>query len=146
MQRQNIIILIQHFSEPIARGNFKKLCEVVGFKTKRVMSYDDNVLIKLRRDYSKDEVVLHLINVVKESKIEIGKLSSYVDELKHRIEIKNNEIKGLNKKIVNARQIHKVKHIEEKIKKTNRENEVLKLKNKELREKLQLKDECSNLT
>lgn len=69
------------------------------------MSYDDNVLIKLRRDYSKDEVVLHLINVVKESKIEIGKLSSYVDELKHRIEIKKNEIKDLNKKIVSARQM-----------------------------------------
>lgn len=31
------------------------------------MAYDDKVLIKLRRDYSKDEVVLHLINVVKES-------------------------------------------------------------------------------
>ena len=110
------------------------------------MSYDDNVLIKLRRDYSKDEVVLHLINVVKESKIEIGKLSSYVDELKHRIEIKKNEIKDLNKKIASARQMHKVRHIEEKIKKANREKELLKLKNKELREKLQLKDECSNLT
>ena len=110
------------------------------------MSYDDNVLIKLRRDYSKDEVVLHLINVVKESKIEIGKLSSYVDELKHRIEIKKNEIKDLNKKIASARQMHKVRQIEEKIKKANRENEFLKLKNKELREKLQLKDECGNLT
>lgn len=27
MQRKNIIILIQPFSEPIARGNFKKLCD-----------------------------------------------------------------------------------------------------------------------
>lgn len=110
------------------------------------MSYDDNVLIKLRRDYSKNEVVLHLINVVKESKIEIGKLSSYVDELKHRIELRKNEIKDLNKKIANARQMHKVRHLEEKIKKTNKENEILKLKNKELRDKLQLKDECNNLT
>jgi len=27
MQRQSIIILIQPLSEPIARGNFKKLCD-----------------------------------------------------------------------------------------------------------------------
>jgi len=27
MQRQSIIILIQPLGEPIARGNFKKLCE-----------------------------------------------------------------------------------------------------------------------
>lgn len=27
MQRKSIIILIQPLSEPIARGNFKKLCE-----------------------------------------------------------------------------------------------------------------------
>lgn len=100
------------------------------------MNYDDNVLIKLRRDYSKDEVVLHLINVIKDSKIEIGKLTSYTDELKHTIQIKNKEIKELNQNIVNAKQIHKVRYLEEKIKKTNKENEILKLKNKELREKL----------
>ncbi len=105
------------------------------------MSYDDNVLIKLRRDYSKDEVVLHLINVVKESKIEIGKLSSYVDELKHTIDLKKNEIKELNKKIANARQLHKVRQLEEKIKKTNRENERIKLENKEIRKKFQLKND-----
>jgi hypothetical protein len=27
MQRKNIIVLIKPLSEPIARGNFKKLCE-----------------------------------------------------------------------------------------------------------------------
>lgn len=27
MQRQNVIILIQPDKEPVARGNFKKLCE-----------------------------------------------------------------------------------------------------------------------
>jgi chromosome segregation ATPase len=110
------------------------------------MSYDDNVLIKLRRDYSKDEVVLHLIKTVKNLKTEVGKLSSYIDELKHRIDLKKDEIKDLNKKISNARQLHKVRQLEEKIKKTNRENERIKLENKELREKLQLKDECNNLT
>jgi cyclophilin family peptidyl-prolyl cis-trans isomerase len=31
MQRQNIIILIEQDKEPIARGNFKKLCEEFNF-------------------------------------------------------------------------------------------------------------------
>lgn len=31
MQRQNIIILIQPNKEPIARGNFKKLCDEFKF-------------------------------------------------------------------------------------------------------------------
>jgi len=100
------------------------------------MSYDDNILIKLKRDYGKDEVVLHLIKVVKDSKTEIGKLSSYVEELKHKIFLKTNEIKGLNQKLNNTRKLHKVRGLEEKLKKSNRENEFLKLKNKELREKL----------
>jgi hypothetical protein len=31
MQRQSIIILIQPLREPIARGNFKKLCDEFNF-------------------------------------------------------------------------------------------------------------------
>ena len=31
MQRQSIIILIQPLGDPIARGNFKKLCEEFNF-------------------------------------------------------------------------------------------------------------------
>ena len=45
------------------------------------MCYEDNVLIKLRRDYSKDEVVMHALNVIKELQIERGKNSSYIEEL-----------------------------------------------------------------
>lgn len=101
------------------------------------MSYDDNVLIKLRRDYSKDEVVLHLIKVVKESKTEIGKLLSCVEELKHKVFLKSNEIKEMNKKLNNTRQLHKVRVVEEKLKKSNIENQSLRLKNKELRDSIE---------
>ena len=45
------------------------------------MCYEDNVLIKLRRDYSKDEVVMHALNLIKELKIERGKNNSYIEEL-----------------------------------------------------------------
>lgn len=45
------------------------------------MYYDENVLIKLRRDYSKDEVVLFALNKIKELQIERGKDKSYIEEL-----------------------------------------------------------------
>ena len=53
MQRQNIIILIQPLSEPIARGNFKKLCEEFEFPyhslkmLKFPITYKDSVIYKV---------------------------------------------------------------------------------------------------
>jgi uncharacterized phage infection (PIP) family protein YhgE len=43
--------------------------------------YEDTVLIKLRRDYEKNEVVMFALNKIKEQEVEIGKLKSYISEL-----------------------------------------------------------------
>jgi hypothetical protein len=48
--------------------------------------YIDNVLIKLRREYSKDELVSALSKRLSEAEIENGKLKSYIDELESKIE------------------------------------------------------------
>jgi hypothetical protein len=49
-------------------------------------NYIDNVLIKLRREYSKDELVNALSKRLSEAEIENGKLKSYIDELESKIE------------------------------------------------------------
>ena len=51
------------------------------------MSYIDNVLIKLRREYSKDELVSALSKRLSEAEIENGKLNSYISELESKIEL-----------------------------------------------------------
>jgi cell shape-determining protein MreC len=48
--------------------------------------YIDNVLIKLRREYSKDELVSALSKKLSEAEIENGKLKSYIQELEDKIE------------------------------------------------------------
>lgn len=53
MQRKSIIILIQPDKEPIARGNFKKLCEEFEFPyhslkmLKFPINYKDSVIYKV---------------------------------------------------------------------------------------------------
>lgn len=57
------------------------------------MAYDDTILIKLRRDYSKDEVVMYALNQLKEKQTEIGKLKSHIQELEDNpINLENIEI------------------------------------------------------
>ncbi len=51
-------------------------------------NYVDNVLIKLKRKYSKDEIVTYLFNKVSNLEIENGKLKSYILELEHNEESK----------------------------------------------------------
>jgi hypothetical protein len=46
----------------------------------------DNVILRLRREYSKDEVVIILSKQISEKDVEIGKLKSYIDELKYNIQ------------------------------------------------------------
>lgn len=50
--------------------------------------YINNVLIKLKRKYSKDEIVNYLFNKVSSLEIENGKLKSYILELEHNEESK----------------------------------------------------------
>lgn len=54
--------------------------------------YIDDVLIRLKREYSKDEYVSALQKQISELKIELGKSQSYIDELedeKHQRSLKN---------------------------------------------------------
>jgi hypothetical protein len=50
-------------------------------ETKDNNIYED-VLIRLKREYGKDELVASLLKDIKELKIEHGKSQSYIDELK----------------------------------------------------------------
>jgi seryl-tRNA synthetase len=65
------------------------------------MAYKDTVLIKLRRDYSKDEAVMFALNEVKRLKVELGKNNAYIDELKETINQLNKDKKD-SKKLVNT--------------------------------------------
>lgn len=48
--------------------------------------YINDVLIKLRRKYSKDEIVTYLFNKVSSLEIENGKLKSYIEEIEDSFE------------------------------------------------------------
>lgn len=50
-----------------------------------VMDYFDNVLIKLRRQYSKDEVVAALSKKISELEIENGTLKSEIEHLEFEL-------------------------------------------------------------
>lgn len=69
------------------------------------MSYIDNVLIKLRREYSKDELVSALSKRLSEAEIENGKLNSYISELESKIESKTKLKKEIDRlhKLLNQR-------------------------------------------
>jgi len=67
--------------------------------------YTDNILIRLEREYSKDEMVIFAMNTIKELKQRNEKLSSEINKV--RIENKNllyQRIKDseLKKKVVNS--------------------------------------------
>jgi len=49
------------------------------------MEYIDKVLIKLKRQYSKDETVAALTKKLKEAEIENGKLSAELDHLEYKL-------------------------------------------------------------
>jgi len=49
------------------------------------MSYEDNILIKLHRDYGQDEIIAFTIKKIKELKVELGKERAYSLELKDRL-------------------------------------------------------------
>lgn len=48
--------------------------------------YIDNVVVKLKRQYGKDELVAHMLKEQKEKDLEIGMLKSEVDELKYNLD------------------------------------------------------------
>ncbi len=98
--------------------------------------YDETVLLKLRRDYAKDEVVMFALNKIQELQIENGKLTFYVSELEDGKDgIKDrllNEALERNQKL--SDEIHAVrvnlKCIEQRDKNVNKEHVFRKLKEK----------------
>ena len=59
------------------------------------MSYEEDVLIKLRRKYSKDEVVSALYAKISEKSLEIGKLLSEIDFLNSELNKQNSEVEKI---------------------------------------------------
>ena len=107
--------------------------------------YEENVLIKLRRDYEKDEVVMFALNKIKAQEVAISKLKDYISKLKNESaefkeieELKNkcNEYKDIiNKLQVDNKRLtyNRIsKDIENKVKEELRKN--IKLSKEELKE------------
>lgn len=88
------------------------------------MSYEDTVLIKLRRDYEKDEVVMFALNKIKELKIEAAKNESYIYELTKQ----NEDLKAFvrNKNLEKQRQLQIPKELKN-LEKSN-ENKIKNLR------------------
>jgi hypothetical protein len=102
--------------------------------------YLDNVLIKLKRKYGKDEAVAALIKQIKEKDLEIGKLSAEIDHLNSELDGKNRE-KEINrlakiearKDVMYQIQLQTNKKQREKIKNLIKVRNDLICKNNELR-------------
>jgi hypothetical protein len=121
-------------------------------------SYFDNVLIKLRRKYSKDEAVSALSKKLQEVEIELGKAISYIHELedeKKQTSFKNGGKKWYDKYKKIKERFH---HLDEKAKKDElylmrtQENSKLhselrkvRKENKELVNRIYLLENASNL-
>jgi hypothetical protein len=93
-------------------------------------NYFDRCLIKLKRDYGKDEFVAHLLKLLKERDIEIGKLNSEIDYLTYELKSKKYNIE------INQKAMVEIKKDELYSKK---ENECNKLK-KEIKQLKQVRD------
>jgi chromosome segregation ATPase len=63
------------------------------------MNYEDDTLIRLRRQYSKDETVAALSKKLSEADVKNGMLQSEIDELKHDLSKVNSKNLKLQKEI-----------------------------------------------
>ncbi len=101
--------------------------------------YDDNVLLKLKRQYSKDEVLGGFVKRIKDLELELGVTRSELDEqidtnknLKEEISklkrLKNHELidEQVKNRINNLKE--QVKHYQNALSKQKKENEELLLK------------------
>ena len=109
--------------------------------------YIDNIVIKLKRKYSKDELVSHLIKTEKELRIENGKKQSEIDELKfklNRITKMDNDTKSRYCQTVYVCNLkNEIKSLKEKLRKLKIDYD--KLLNKQINNQLnQNKDEDKN--
>ena len=109
------------------------------------MSYEENVLIKLRRKYSKDEVVSALYAKISEKDLEIGKLISEIDFLNSELKKQNSEVEKIAVSRIQEhpmwfQQKNLIKKRGEEIKKLKEKNLELSRKNYLLTKKLQEND------
>jgi chromosome segregation ATPase len=81
------------------------------------MSYEDNTLIRLRRQYSKDETVAALNKKLSEADYKNGELQSELDEVKHLLEESNDFLKLSNKE--NKKLKKKIDEVSESFEKTS---------------------------
>ena len=104
--------------------------EVAAYKTVIAMKdFIDNVLIKLKRKYSKDELVAHLFRTKKELELELGKVRSERDEALYELDrIKN--LTQKEKSVLGAREHYKKMKAE--ILALKKENKKLTLENSNL--------------
>jgi chromosome segregation ATPase len=61
------------------------------------MSYEDETLIRLRRQYSKDETVAAISKKLSEAGVKNGVLRSEIDEFKYLLQESDNLLKLINK-------------------------------------------------
>lgn len=109
------------------------------------MSYEENVLIKLRRKYSKDEVVSALYAKISEKDLEIGKLISEIYFLNSELKKQNSEVEKIAVSRIQEhpmwfQQKNLIKKRGEEIKKLKEKNLELSRKNHLLTKKLQEND------
>lgn len=72
-------------------------------------NYIDRTLVRLRRQYSKDEVVAGLNSKLKEKDIEIGKLLSEIDYLNNKLKNGAKEINRLAKIEARKEELYQLK-------------------------------------
>ena len=102
------------------------------------MAYENEILIKLNREYSRDEMFAFSIRKIKEQAVEIGKLSAYISELEDNPI--NKDFQSRNELLYqeNARLRDKNKALENKGKDVKSQFKVkeLSVTNKELRRQI----------
>jgi len=100
------------------------------------MSYIEDTLIKLRREYTKDEVVSALYKKISDLQIEKGQLQSEVDHLNYTLSKAKKETHieamarvDLKKQEIYNSMVEKIKNQQKQIEKLKRENGFLISKN-----------------
>lgn len=78
--------------------------------------YQKNILREIKREFSKDEVVVLLFNQIKEKDIELGKLKSYIEELEETINIRDQGVHIKKWKDKYKIEYHKNQELENQIK------------------------------
>lgn len=101
--------------------------------------FTNDIILKLRRQYSKDEAVKLMANKLSKTEIELGKLKSYVSELEDELEMLalfRQCKKSYDGRYRDRMEATIVKEIHQENKVYKNENRKLKIENSKLLEKL----------